>query len=133
METNWSVDAQKMRACSCTQAKVILREISRRNVEGCHVRREQRRRWQCREVGTSAAGGAARRGGLRQLRATAPLAERARISGPALHRPLCETVVGYARRAAANSRPLAHRRKEKWNAPQWCGRARRLCTPRGLQ
>lgn len=46
----------------------------------------------------------------------------------ALHRPLCETV-GYARRAAANSRPLAHRRKEKWNAAQWCGRARRLYTP----
>ncbi|KAL4704041.1 hypothetical protein ACJJTC_003988 [Scirpophaga incertulas] len=25
---------------------------------------------------------------------------------------------------------LALRRKEKWNAAQWCGRARRLCTPR---
>lgn len=25
------------------------------------------------------------------------------------------------------------RRKEKWNATQWCGRARRLYTPRGLQ
>lgn len=51
----------------------------------------------------------------------------------ALH-PLCETV-GYARRAAANSRLFARcRRKEKWNAPpQWCGRARRQYTARGLQ
>lgn len=48
--------------------------------------------------------------------------------GRALHRPLCETV-GYARRAAANSRLVAYRRKEKWNAAQWCGRARRRYTP----
>ncbi|KAH9636625.1 hypothetical protein HF086_003443 [Spodoptera exigua] len=52
--------------------------------------------------------------------------------GRALQRPLCETV-GYARRAAANSRLLAYRRKEKWNAAQWCWRARRRYTPRGLQ
>lgn len=49
-----------------------------------------------------------------------------------LHRPLCE-IVCYASRAAANSRPIAHRsrRKEKWNARQWYERSRRLYT-RGL-
>lgn len=50
----------------------------------------------------------------------------------ALQRPLCETV-GYARRGAANSRLVAlltapPEGKVERVAPQWCDRARRLCT-----
>lgn len=66
----------------------------------------------------------------------APLAERARISSQARcteRRPLCETV-GYARRAAANSRLAPPEGKvERGYAAQWCGRARRLCTPRDCE
>ncbi|CAD0203853.1 unnamed protein product [Chrysodeixis includens] len=120
-QTKWSVDAPTMKASTQTGESGVCETTAA--WWGCRTPPPER--WR--------GGSRARRRWLRQP-ARGPVGRAGAYFKPgrALHRPLCETV-GYARRAAANSRPLAYRRKEKWNAAQWCGRARRLYTPRGLQ
>lgn len=128
--TKWNVDALTMKASTHTSESGVC-ETRWRSVVGAQVSHPARWLGGRRRGGsTGLAGGSARC--VNWPRGPVGRAGAYFKPGRALHRPLCETV-GYARRAAANSWLLAYRRKEKWNAAQWCGRARRFYTPRGLQ
>lgn len=112
------------------ESDMRMREISRRNCGGATG------------VGSLWQGDGARRGVVALRVGAGAAARRRRVAtggyGPvgragAYFNP-AHCTDRFAKPSVMQGAPLPtrcslHRRKEKWNAAQWCGRARRLCTP----